>query len=301
MTVTALGYIGFRTHGLEQWMSLATDILGMEAKRGTTDGAEGLLLRFDERAVRVFLEPATTTEELAFVGWEVPNPQAFDMTVSAIEGAGIAVKAGTELEAQARGVAGLARFEDPAGTPLELFWGQRNEYTFASPFGTRFVTGDLGLGHVVLFVPSFAETLDFYTRVLGFRLSDRTRIGPVGLTFLHCNARHHSLGLADGTQYEGMQSTLMHFMVEVADQDDVGRAYDRCLEAKVPIALTLGRHTNDGMFSFYLKTPSGFDIEYGHGGLLIDDATWTVTTMVRGDHWGHRFPDGSALNDTISL
>lgn len=301
MTVSALGYIGYRTHMLDDWMSLATDILGMEARRGTTDAGEGVLLRLDERSVRLLLEPATTAEELAFVGWETASEEALYQTVRAIEDAGVAVKNGSETEARNRGVAGLVRFDDPAGTPTELFWGQHNEYTFRSPLDTRFVTGPLGLGHVVLLVPSFAETLDFYIRVLGFRVSDVTRVGPVGLTFLHCNARHHSLALGDGTQFEGMTSTLMHILVEVADQNEVGRGYDRCLDAKVPIGLTLGRHTNDDMFSFYLKTPSGFEIEYGQGGRLIDDATWTVTSMARGDHWGHRFADGSALNDTISL
>ncbi|MFD0567797.1 hypothetical protein ACFQ2M_41870 [Kitasatospora saccharophila] len=33
-------------------------------------------------------------------------------------------------------------------------------------------------------------------------------------------------------------------------------------------------HPNDHMFSFYVRTPSGFSVEYGWGGLLIDDATW---------------------------
>ncbi len=49
--------------------------------------------------------------------------------------------------------------------------------------------------------------------------------------------------------------------------DDVGRAMDRCARNKAPLVSTLGRHANDEMVSFYVRTPSGFDIEYGTGGL----------------------------------
>ena len=46
-----------------------------------------------------------------------------------------------------------------------------------SPYGNRFVTGDLGLGHVVLPVPAGDEAaLGFYTEVLGFRLRDSMRM-----------------------------------------------------------------------------------------------------------------------------
>ena len=47
---------------------------------------------------------------------------------------------------------------------------------------------------------------------------------------------------------------------------------------EIPLAMSLGRHTNDLMTSFYVRTPSGFEIEYGTGGLVVDDDTWTVGT-----------------------
>jgi hypothetical protein len=56
----------------------------------------------------------------------------------------------------------------------------------------------------------------------------------------------------------------------------------------VRIKRVLGRHSNDRMVSFYAQTPSGFDVEYGWGGRLIDDATWTVTEIEHGTLWGHR-------------
>jgi len=58
--------------------------------------------------------------------------------------------------------------------------------------------------------------------------------------------------------------------------DDVGATYDTCADKGVTITSTLGRHTNDRMTSFYMRTPSGFLVEYGHGGRLIDDERWEV-------------------------
>jgi extradiol dioxygenase len=48
----------------------------------------------------------------------------------------------------------------------------------------------------------------------------------------------------------------------------------------VPIARGLGRHTNDHMVPFHLRTPSGFEVEYGWG--------WQVQHHTQGSIWGHR-------------
>jgi len=105
------------------------------------------------------------------------------------------------------------------------------------------------------------------------------------LTFMHTKTgRHHSLatGKVPG------EKRLGHLMVQVKDMNDVGLAYDRCVAAGLPIIMHLGHHPNDQMFSFYVRSPSGFAIEYGHGGIVVDDATWKVVTHTRLSDWGHR-------------
>ena len=44
-------------------------------------------------------------------------------------------------------------------------------------------------------------------------------------------------------------------MFETNDRDDVGAAFDRAWATDLPIPNGLGRHDNDGMFSFYVQTP----------------------------------------------
>jgi 3,4-dihydroxy-9,10-secoandrosta-1,3,5(10)-triene-9,17-dione 4,5-dioxygenase len=216
--------------------------------------------------------------------------------------AGVAVKAGTPDELAARRVAELLRFDDPAGNAVEVFCGAALEHRPAvSPYGNQFVTGDMGLGHVVLPVGSAAEgaagaALAFYTDVLGFRPRDSMRMPaefvggapgdpPVWFRFLGCCPRHHSLALAPMPAPAG----IVHLMIEVAALDDVGRALDRCTRRGAPVSASLGRHANDLMVSFYVRTPGGFDIEYGTDGRVVDDATWVSRETTAVSLWGHSF------------
>ena len=76
---------------------------------------------------------------------------------------------------------------------------------------------------------------------------------------------------------------MHHFMVELGSLDDVGQGYDLAQGEQDGIAYTLGRHTNDHMTSFYMRTPSGFFIEYGWGGRMIEPQAGSRTrcTMAR--------------------
>ena len=210
---------------------------------------------------------------------------------------GVDAERASSAEAFRRRVGGLVRATDPSGNRLELFHSPLLANTrFVSPSGVSgFVTGDMGLGHVVMPAPTYEETAAFYTDVLGFGLTDRMRLGAdedgaggMRLQFYHCNPRHHSLALMEAPHPAG----LVHLMLEVPTLDEVGYALDRCLRAEVKLSATLGRHTNDKMVSFYMKSPSGFDIEYGFGGIRLDPENVTTSEITSVSHWGHDFSVG---------
>src|SRR5579864_7957713 len=71
----------------------------------------------------------------------------------------------------------------------------------------------------------------------------------------------------------GAPKRLHHFMLQLQSLNDVGTTYDLCQAQEVPIVMKLGKHTNDHMVSFYLRTPSGFNVEYGWGAREVDDST----------------------------
>src|SRR5262249_41082087 len=185
----------------------------------------------------------------------------------------------------------LVKYRDPAGTPSELFYGPRPA---SAPFQSKivhsgFVADERGLGHAVITARDQRESQRFYCELLGFRQSDRIVADVYGyhadIVFLHANSRHHSLALG-----QEQRKRIHHFMLEVRSMDDVGLAFDRALRHGVRIMQTLGRHPNDRMFSFYARTPSGFQFEFGCGGRGVEDATWQPTTYDRISECGQHPP-----------
>ena len=62
-----------------------------------------------------------------------------------------------------------------------------------------------------------------------------------------------------------MKKRINHLMVEVTEIDDVGMTHEIVNQRGVPLAISLGKHSNDRMLSFYMVNPSGWMIEYGAG------------------------------------
>lgn len=282
MDVRSLAYLGIAVPDVDEWHRFATDVLGVPGERGD-DGV--LRLRLDERNHRVALRTDATTS-LDYVGFDVADDWALDEATKQLESAGITVTHGTQEEADVRKVQRLVSFLDPNDYRVELSHGQLWEVDRpVQP--TRPLHGLRGLGHVVLGAPALSETIEFYVRVLGFRLTDyRSK----SLYFLRCNDRHHSIAFASTDR-----QMLHHFFIDVATIDDVGWTYDVARSAGHEITAELGRHANDLAISFYLRVPGGFQVEYGTGGLQVDEATWVAHEFTVGDLWGHQRPTGDAI------
>jgi len=307
--ISSLGYLRIESADVAAWREFGVRVLGMTEGRGPRgEGGPGgdlppeeraTYLRMDDFPARLVIVPGAQ-ERLLASGWEVRDGAALAAVARALSEAGVPFKVGSGDELAARRVSELLVLDDPAGNTLELFCGAALEHRPAvSSYGNRFVTGSMGMGHVVLPVPpGSTAAFDFYTEVLGFRLRDSMRMPaelfglpagspPIWFRFLGCNPRHHSLALAPMPSPQG----IIHLMVEVATLDDVGRTLDRCTKRGAPVSASLGRHANDQMVSFYVRTPGGFDIEYGTDGLMVDDATWICRESTAVSLWGHSFAD----------
>ena len=281
--INSFAYIGFTSPSAEEWRTFGPDVLGAELADHDDDGA--VALRIDDRAARLVVHPGATND-VAYVGWDCCDAAGLAAAVARVESAGFAV-AHDDRVAAVRKVDALAAFTDPWGFRHELTYGLAEQGAFmpGRPM-SGFVTGDQGLGHIVFMLPDLDDGLRFYIDVLGFRLSDHIEIG-ISLRFLHCNPRHHTVALSAVPGMVGVH----HLMLEVNDVDDVGRALDLVNAREIPVAMGLGRHTNDFMTSFYVRTPAGFEIEYGAGGRVIDDDdNWEIETYDAMSIWGHKPP-----------
>lgn len=290
--VAALGYVGLTAPDLAAWQRFATDVIGLQVAAESTE--DELLLRADERPWRVSVEPGNG--QASFIGWEVADAEALEGVTAGLRAAGVAVADDPEL-AKRRQVTGLARAIDPAGIPLEFFYdAYQPAEPFESPQGTSFVTGEQGLGHVVLVVPDLDAAERFYLQILGFLETDRVRTPRFDVLFTHVNSRHHTLAMMPAKT--GLPVGLHHFMVEATELDAVGLALDRVLDGAAPLNSSIGKHINDLMVSFYCQTPSHCELEFGWGGITVDDALWQPTVHRIENLWGHRRvpgapPDGS--------
>jgi 3,4-dihydroxy-9,10-secoandrosta-1,3,5(10)-triene-9,17-dione 4,5-dioxygenase len=296
--IRSLGYLRIEATDVPAWREYGLKVLGMVEGDGPTEGA--LYLRMDDFPARLVIV-AGEKDHLAASGWETANAAQLQDIRDRLEAAGVPYKEGTDEELADRRVVELVSFEDPSGNTLEAFHGVALQHRrVVTPYGHRFVTGEQGLGHVVLSTKDDDAALRFYRDVLGFRLRDSMRLPPqmVGrppdgppawLRFFGCNPRHHSLAFLPMPTPSG----IVHLMIEVENADDVGLCHDRALRRKVPMSASLGRHVNDLMLSFYMKTPGGFDVEFGCEGRQVDDESWLARESTAVSLWGHDFTLGA--------
>jgi 3-oxoadipate CoA-transferase, alpha subunit len=302
-----LGYLVLGTADPGQLVGEFTNVFGFLATPAPNGATT---FRIDGWARRFLVEPAPT-DGLRAVGLVARDTAAYDAAVARLESQSVQVRKGTPGECEYRGVRQLVSFADPAGTPLELAVGASvtSLVPYASPLVPGgFRTGAAGLGHAVLIVQDRQACVDFYVQSLGFIVSDtseqETQDGLAEATFLHCNRRHHTIAIAQRPVPSTSTTRLGHVMVEVNEYDAVGMAYDRAVDAKMPISRSLGRHPNDRMFSFYATTSAGFDVEIGAGAVEVGD-TWEVNHYRQFSAWGHRrgpgslyaYGSGTAVND----
>ena len=286
--VTELGYMGIGVKDLAAWKDFATNVIGMElADEGEHDRC---YLRMDYWHHRLVLH-ADGSDDLTYLGFRVAGPEEFHEMQQQLSKAEIPYRVGSQEEADERHVLEVLKLNDPTGNPIEIFHGP--EVQFSKPFHPgrrmhgRFNTGTGGLGHCIIREDDTAAAYRFY-RHLGMRggVEYKIRMGQhvVTPTFMHCNDRDHTVAFGVGPS----KRRINHVMLEVDNLDDVGLTEELVRQQKIPINIKTGKHSNDHMYSFYFRNPSGWMIEYGWGARA---ATHQSEYYIR-DVYGHEPEDG---------
>lgn len=261
------------------------DVVGLVPGDAATPGERSW--RNDERADRLSIVPGPANDAVR-VGFDAVDAAAFDGTVRSLRDLGAPVEVDEDGTSHL-----LARTIAPWGTEVEVVLNPRSAPgRFHSPLVPGgFLTEGVGFGHVVFATTAFEESHRFLVDGLGFGQSDWLEMEiaegiELEVRFYHCNPRHHTVALARAP-FE-LPQRLHHVMFEMNDRDDVGRAFDRAWDAGLPIPNGLGRHDNDGMFSFYLETPAGFQIEIGTGAKVVGEDWDGNRRYDRISAWGHQ-------------
>jgi 2,3-dihydroxybiphenyl 1,2-dioxygenase len=286
--VTELGYMGIGVKSLDEWKKFATELVGLEWADDGERGRAYLRMDFWHHRLVVQEDPS---DDLLYLGFRVAGAQEFAQMQHQLEAAGIKYRVGSAQEAEDRRVLEIMKLADPDGTPIEIFHGPLVQ--FNKPFHPgrrmygRFKTGTGGLGHCIIRQKDPKAACRFYEQ-LGMRggVEYKVRFGDREFTpmFMHCNDRDHSVAFGLGSP----DRRINHLMIEVDNLDDVGFTHDLIRKTKVPVAISLGKHSNDHMYSFYFRNPSGWIWEYGWGARPATHQSEYYTE----DMFGHQMESG---------
>ena len=273
--------VGVGVPDREKFENFTRDLLGFAHER-SADGSV-TYLRPDQYPYRIAAYTAPQPA-LQYVGFDVGSREQLAAWEARLRDEGIAWRRGEPKECAERHVSEFIQFQDPDGHVLALSYGFE---VLNDPVSYTRDLRVLGLGHVLLTVADTQRSHDFYTGVLGFRLSDWVYVEEhVRLCFLRCNERHHSI--AFGPCMPGKSPRLQHVMFEVESLDDVMRSYHFLRTRKAPIGMGPGRHPNCQTVHVYVQTPGGFAVELGWGHRRLDEThqpiVYPVGTPV--DIWG---------------
>lgn len=295
----SLGYLVVESRRLEQWQRFARDGLGLHAD-AITGGVLGLRIDAHQRRIIVREGPA---EDVVAIGWQLRDEASLRVMLERLRAERIEVSECSPAQAAERGVERCFAFDGPKRVRHELF---TQPLLSAQPLAMQasgFVTGDMGLGHFAMTTRRPEAVLAFFQRCFDARLSDTIEDKLNGVTlelsFLRLNERHHSVAIAAtrGQRMNPLRTAIHHLNLQAASLDDVTVAYRRMREMGYAIASAIGQHPNDREVSFYVTTPSGFEIELGWNPIVVrveDEAAWQPAHYQGISLWGH-FPESLTL------
>jgi catechol 2,3-dioxygenase len=171
------------------------------------------------------------------------------------------------------------RFETPDGLPMSISSDilQHPDIVLDSSRPSK-------ISHVVLNSARTDDQVPFFIDVLGFKLSDSTRM----MEFLRCCADHHSVAI-----FRDKGPSLNHVAYEVPSIDGLMRGTGRLKQNGCDTEWGVGRHgPGNNVFSYFIE-PDGFVTEYTTELEQIDEAThvpqdaeYWAKVVTGGDRWG---------------
>ena len=118
------------------------------------------------------------------------------------------------------------------------------------------------IGHVVLKVTDLERSVDFYTHVLGFRVSDvyPDNMMPGRMVFMRCNRDHHGVALVGGASSNSSNLELHHMAFEVSTIDEVFKAREHLIKNNIQIQFE-GRRRAGAQVAVEFLDPDGHWLE----------------------------------------
>ncbi len=248
-----LGYVALNVSEVARARAFYAGVVGLEPS-GEGEGGEAFF-RCSADHHNLVLYPADAPG-LKRIGLEMADDEALEALLQRLAKSGVAVETVEAAECRALHQGRSFRIAEPfTGATLEFYAAMRE---LSRPFQPS-LAKIKRLGHVVLWVPDFDGACDFYTSMLGFRVSDVID-GQACFMRCHPNPYHHGIALI-----KGAAARLHHVNFMVTEIDDIGRAIARFGRDGVRIVYGPGRHPPSDSIFLYFLDPDGLTLEYSFG------------------------------------
>lgn len=240
--VAAIGHTAIQVRDLEAALWNATEIMGM--RESARDGDSAYLTTGSEHHSIQYI--ASDVDAVDHLGFEAAGPEALDRLRQRLDEENVPIVSHRPLDdSVSDGVA----FTGPDGYTIEVYTGMPHDQPNYIPRGVR----PKRLGHFNLLVEDPHSMIEFFVRLLDFRVCDY--LGNRG-AFLRCNAEHHGLAILDGPGHLHHHGWEVRSIAEVAQLGDVLHENGQSM-LWGPIRHGIGEN-----IAGYYADPSGLVVEY---------------------------------------
>jgi 2,3-dihydroxybiphenyl 1,2-dioxygenase len=287
---SSMGYALIESNRLEQWRSLLQDGIGLHL---ASADEQTLAFRMDSYQRRIIVQRGDQ-EDFVAVGWQLRDQATLDEVLRRLKLLGIEAQISDPDSAAQRGVKQFWRVVGPKRLAVELFWEPLITDQPLDMLNSGFITGEAGMGHLAITSRKPQQMRRFWEEIFDARASDHIVEQIAGLTldidFFRVNERHHSIAIARlrAVPMDPIRTRVQHMNLLTNSPGDLTDAFIRCRKLGFEMAHEIGEHPNDREQSFYVMSPSGFELELGWNALVVDETQWQTTSYQGISLWGHR-------------
>jgi catechol 2,3-dioxygenase-like lactoylglutathione lyase family enzyme len=240
------GYVALNVSDIRQAGNFFSEHLGLSTVGDETSGILYCRGGTDHHWIRLHQDPAVTGS-LRSLGFELSSETDLEVLARRLDGAGVEARRGVAWD---EGIGSYVEFDDPDGNRIVAYSPM---VSMPVPVSSSTVHA-LSVLHAGLFVSDIRGSCEFYTDLLGLRVSDW--VEDKALFLRADNGYHHSLALVQSTAKRGLD----HVCFLMSTLDDVMRVRARTRAAHIPTRDDVKRHAPSGSVSYYMNETTMGDV-----------------------------------------
>jgi catechol 2,3-dioxygenase-like lactoylglutathione lyase family enzyme len=289
LEIGPIRHVGLFTTSLEEHARFYSDVWGLDEIHGTDDA---IFLRGSSPEQFILSLHRHHSRGLHHIAYSMPDESAVWRASTLLKDSGVRIAQEPRRLDEPGGGFGL-RFIDPDGRCIELSSGIS---THSNGWHSKSVEPST-VCHVVNNTPDLDRITEFYTSVLGFRVSDWS---GQQMVFLRSDSKHHNISFSAAPH-----ASVNHIAYLVSGVDQVMRGISNLRKHGIEPSWGPGRHGPGNNIFCYFKDPFGYVAEYTSDiDYINDESKHEPKVWPRGpesmDRWGVSLPPSAELREAMT-